>query len=56
MNSDSWGATLPRQWRALRTAPASGPHNMAVDARRLEEARARPVAVWRTNAGARPTL
>lgn len=56
MNSDSWGDILPRQWRALRTAPARGPHNMAIDALLLEEARDRSFAVWRTYAWERPTV
>ncbi len=47
---------LPSQWQVLRSAPASGSRNMAVDAALLEHARTSSDGVWRCYAWQRPTV
>ena len=56
MTVDSWDATLPTRWRTLRSVPASGATNMAVDATLLEAGGRRDFGVWRTYAWERPTV
>ena len=47
---------MPAQWRMVRSAPATGARNMAVDATLLEAARRRAFGVWRPDAWATPTV
>ncbi len=56
MTVESWDATLPTRWRTLRSVPASGATNMAVDATLLEAGGRRDFGVWRTYAWERPTV
>jgi len=56
MQTESWDAILPTRWRAMRSAPASGVTNMAVDTALLEAAAARDFGVWRTYAWDQPTV
>lgn len=57
VNIDSSTPVLPARWRTMRSAPASGAHNMAVDSVLLAAARdAHAVGVWRTYAWSAPTI
>ena len=56
MQTESWEAILPARWRAMRSAPASGVTNMAIDATLLEAAAHREFGVWRTYAWDQPTV
>lgn len=47
---------MPSAWRVVRTAPASGAYNMAVDQALLDEAARRATGVWRTYAWEKPTI
>jgi len=56
MKTPSPSPNFPTAWRTLRSAPASGAHNMAVDATLLDQGRDRRYGVWRTYAWERPTV
>lgn len=56
MRTESWGAHLPANWRLLRSVPATGVANMAVDATLLATAAGREFGVWRTYGWVRPTI
>lgn len=56
MSIDPWGAILPKAWQILRSEPALGPYNMAVDATLLDAAATRAFGVWRTYAWSHPTI
>jgi lipoyl(octanoyl) transferase len=56
MNTPSPSPAFPTAWRTLRSAPAMGAHNMAVDATLLDHGRDRGYGVWRTYAWERPTV
>ncbi len=47
---------LPVRFRTLRSAPATGTHNMALDLALLDRARLSGEAVWRCYAWSRPTI
>ena len=47
---------MPADWHLLRTPPASGAYNMAVDAALLGDAAARGTGVWRCYDWALPTI
>jgi lipoate-protein ligase A len=53
---ESWNAVMPADWQLLRTPPASGAYNMAVDAALLGDAAARGTGVWRCYDWALPTI
>ncbi len=56
MQTDSWGSTLPARWRVMRSAPATGVTNMAIDATLLSAAAHQPYGVWRTYGWTHPTV
>ncbi|MBL0169127.1 MAG: hypothetical protein IPP90_00150 [Gemmatimonadaceae bacterium] len=56
LNRAPWGTDLPAEWRTVRSMPAGGAHNMAVDTALLASARDRAFAVWRTYSWERPTI
>lgn len=56
VSSDSLPPILPDHWQTVRSAPASGAVNMALDNALFETARARGTGVWRTYAWATPTI
>ncbi len=56
LKSESWAGAWPAEWRIMRSAPADGAYNMAVDSALLASARNRDFGVWRTYAWERPTI
>ncbi len=56
LSTDNAHDPLPSRWQVLRSAPASGLRNMAVDAALLEQARTSSDGVWRCYAWHRPTV
>lgn len=56
VSSNSLPPILPDHWQTVRSAPASGAVNMALDNALFETARARGTGVWRTYAWATPTI
>lgn len=55
-SSESLAVVLPARWQTMRSAPASGARNMAVDAALLEHARTSECGVWRCYAWRTPTV
>lgn len=56
VNSDSWERLMPRSWRYVRTPPASGAYNMAVDTAMMSVAREHNIGVWRCYRWDQPTI
>ena len=56
MLTEPGSAELPAEWRTIRSEPASGAHNMAVDSALLASAAGRAFGVWRTYAWTSPTV
>ena len=56
LRSETCAGAWPAEWRILRSAPADGAYNMAVDSALLASARDRDFGVWRTYAWKRPTI
>jgi len=56
MMIQSGGAEMPAEWRTIRSAPASGAYNMALDSALMAAATERGFGVWRTYAWSTPTV
>jgi lipoate-protein ligase A len=56
MMTEPGAAELPAEWRTVRSAPASGSYNMAVDSALMTAASDRGFGVWRTYAWSNPTV
>lgn len=56
MTNPPWANVLPSRWYSVRSAPASGVRNMAVDAALLSAARSRPHGVLRVYDWVEPTI
>jgi lipoate-protein ligase A len=52
----TWTNVMPATWRLVRSAPASGVRNMAIDSALLDAAITQQTGVWRTYTWLNPTI
>lgn len=56
VNTESWAKIMPPAWHYVRTPPADGAYNMAVDTAMLSLARDTQIGIWRCYGWDRPTI